>query len=267
MKLTFANHPRLTLSQGQSFTGVIENFFERELYEKLRESFPKVDFFDDNSGYGKQKFHNYASRFQKFVATEPLWNEVFRWFDSMEFIEDVRPLILDELERVRGPVVRGEWIKTTYSTKDKYAKGQFPVAVTCEFSRLGRGSSVPPHTDSTAKLFSLLVYFAPDDWKKEYGGGTDFYSTRNPKWQSNWYNYQTGFSAVNTVESWEYVPNRAVFFVKNENSWHGVRPLECPADMSRNSFLVNISTPFRGLAERKMVELRRRLFPIEAALR
>jgi hypothetical protein len=44
-----------------------------------------------------------------------------------------------------------------------------------------------------------------------------------------------------------FVPNRLFFFVKSQNSWHGVSPLLCPPEVTRRSFNFNIeiSTEFR----------------------
>ena len=37
-----------------------------------------------------------------------------------------------------------------------------------------------------------------------------------------------------------FVPNRLVILVKSATSWHGVSPIHCPENMTRNTLLVTI---------------------------
>lgn len=104
----------------------------------------------------------------------------------------------------------------------------------------GPGYAIGPHTDSPAKVLSMLAYFM--DWEKELRPdlGTSIYWTptgrtciggphhnrNDPGW---------GFEEVCRVP---YYPNTMVCFLKTDNSFHGVEPV--PEGANRRVFLWNL---------------------------
>ena len=115
-----------------------------------------------------------------------------------------------------------------------------------EFSRLERGSFVPPHTDDPKKLISLLLYFPDPKWQENYGGGTEFYRTKKRAMDNNWANREVQFKDLNPFFRAQFAPNRLVGFLKSNNSYHGVQPITCPEGMARNSLNINVNRILRA---------------------
>lgn len=110
-----------------------------------------------------------------------------------------------------------------------------------EFSRLRRGSFVPPHTDDQKKLVSLLLYFPDPKWQENYGGDTEFYRAKNLTARNNWNNQRVSFEDLIPFSRAPFVANRLVAFVKSKNSYHGVQPITCPDGMARDSLNINVN--------------------------
>ena len=115
-----------------------------------------------------------------------------------------------------------------------------PVTFGYEFSLLGQGAYLEPHTDSPAKIVSLLLYFSSDDWQPAFGGTTDMCRPKDPRHERNWMNRNLDFGAVDIVFRSEFRPNRLCGFVKAANSFHGVPPVECGPNRMRLSFNFNV---------------------------
>ena len=115
-----------------------------------------------------------------------------------------------------------------------------PIKVTFKLSWLSKGAWVKPHTDIPAKIVSILLYFAEPDWRESYGGGTEIYVPKFSLLRKNWHNIDAPFDLMNRWQTFAFIPNRLVFFVKSKNSWHGVSRLTCPEGRSRKSLMVTI---------------------------
>ena len=124
------------------------------------------------------------------------------------------------------------------------------------FSITGPSDGLYPHTDSTNKLISLLLYFPEKDWKEEYHGETSFYKmkgniskNKKRKWsllgKKNIHitdsELASEFDAsYKTISKTRYIPNMLAGFVRNDKSWHGVGPITCPKGKIRRAFLINL---------------------------
>jgi hypothetical protein len=112
------------------------------------------------------------------------------------------------------------------------------------------GCSVSPHCDAEHKLGSHIFYLNTDkDWEENWGGETlilddgGTFSRRS----------SPGFSDFKSSATSEALGNRSLLFQRRGNSWHGVRPIECPEGLYRKVFIVAINSRKRGLV-RRMVD-------------
>ena len=95
---------------------------------------------------------------------------------------------------------------------------------------------IMPHTDTPAKLVSLLFYLPADESLRLLG--TTMYRPHDPALRcegTTRHNYRS-FAKVATMP---FVPNALFGFFKSDRAFHGVEPIEAPG-VERNALLYNI---------------------------
>lgn len=237
-----------------------KNFLDLSQYKALDRAFPEKDLFPKrHEGRGDKAFlNNSTDEFASFVSGSPEWNAFFQNFTNKDCIDKFYKMSMD-VDSERPPYQCKPWKLVTNSIffrkqRFKYLRrmigrlfGYTPVVLKLEFSYLENGCWIPPHTDDTRKLISLMVYF-PDD-NVEYGdsAGTEFYTGKDGKAAP------TGWRAVmmykpdadefykenETFYSSKFEGNKLVGFVKSSLSWHGLEELKLPEGATRRSLNVN----------------------------
>lgn len=241
---------RLNLLAKQPF-GVfcVDNFLPERVYSALLQSFPKDERLFKGRHNFKKKFISSSTHneiFQNFCTEHPLWQQLVSAFRHPAFVSDLRKAVYEEILKARSFGAYKPWIypsKAWHSKYYSYLRKMFfnPVSVNFQFSRLERGSYIPPHTDMPSKMVSLMLYFPDKIWKKAYGGGTEFYKPKKPFLEENWENKEIPVEELNVFAEAEFLPNRFVLFVKSKNSYHGVPPIKCPESIQRNSLNINLN--------------------------
>jgi hypothetical protein len=105
----------------------------------------------------------------------------------------------------------------------------------CHWHYTPSGCSVSPHCDADWKLGSHIFYLnTQSNWDRAWGGETIALGG-NP-----------GLDVRSAPEFEDFpvqiashpIGNRSLFFRRDEGSWHGVRPLQCPLGALRKVFIV-----------------------------
>jgi hypothetical protein len=112
-----------------------------------------------------------------------------------------------------------------------------------EFSMLpAEGGFILPHTDSPQKIITLVItILPPGEWNPSFGGATEVLRPKDIKNNYNYKNKYLGFDDVQTVATFEYVPNNCVIFIKTFNSLHAVRPMKASDPrLMRKTLTINI---------------------------
>ena len=118
---------------------------------------------------------------------------------------------------------------------------QEPVLTTFQFSKLSRDAIVEPHSDAPRKLFTMLLYFRDTEWRDDWGGATEYYEPIDPDRAKTWApTDRISFEEFKSVGSTGFAGNRLAGFVRAPNSFHGVQPVSCPADLARKAFMINV---------------------------
>jgi len=112
------------------------------------------------------------------------------------------------------------------------------IELTMHWHFEGPGFSISPHVDARRKMGSHIFYLNREaDWDPRWGGqtlvlddGGRFPATARP-----------GFEDLQQVAASEILGNQSFIFQRNEHSWHGVRPLECPPGRLRKVFIVVVN--------------------------
>ena len=223
--------------------GYVDDFLPAALYESLESCFPSPSDIPDLQQMGTGK------RFRKYGRGDPVdelanvpepWR---RWIDFIyadRFLDDCGDWSRDFLTPYRKTARDLSLLKLR---GNRPAIRNWNVELDCEFSMLPRDARLLPHTDSTDKVLSFMLYFPQDHWSADWGGGTQIYRPLDEKYNSNWSNSRLPRSHTDLVFDSEFRANRLFFFAKSANSWHGVKPIDCPREFLRRSFNFDFVIP------------------------
>lgn len=224
----------------------IPNFLNETDYNKLCDTYPSLELFKHKPVLGNKYSlaeKNNQDFYFNFLKQNPIWKDFFEKVKRKEFVDEVLAFLKTNnvdmgfkrfwytrrmSKTRRGPITR--------VANKKLIRSRF------EFSIMSaNGGNILPHTDDTKKLVTLVVSFIkPGEWKKEWGGGTDILTTKDPKKVYNNVNFQLPFNDVKRVKEFPFDPNQAVLFVKTYNSWHSVTPMTGPESALRKTVTINI---------------------------
>lgn len=221
-----------------------------DVYERLLDRYPSRDLFAYMPKFGhkytlSEKFN--ADAYHRFLGNEPLWREFHDWVKSEAFIVEVMNTLRGQgidLGFDEAPPPSRRLIK---SAKRLFRRSQKPrglrLSSRFEFSMLpADGGSVLPHTDLPSKIVTIIVSMVRDgEWDASMGGGTDVNRTRDPRLNFNRLNARGRFEDMEILDTFEFLPNQAVIFVKTFNSWHSVRPMTgAGSPAMRRTLTINI---------------------------
>src|SRR5262245_24731726 len=191
-----------------------------ESYERLLEALPPLSqfepMFDVARKHGQQSHDRYALEYHPGLAVAPCWHEFICELRGRVYARFLRRM----LDR-RFFSLRFHW----HYTPD--------------------GCSISPHCDAKTKFASHIFYFnTTADWDPAWGGqtvllddGGRFDSKSAPRFED--------FDRIFTAET---LGNRSLLFARNEQSWHGMREIHCPAHAMRRVFIVVINAALRTVA-------------------
>ncbi|MDT8448892.1 MAG: hypothetical protein RQ847_01840 [Wenzhouxiangellaceae bacterium] len=198
-----------------------------EGYRTLIEHLPDVGIFKPVFGrvrkHGQLSHDRYALEWQDDLPVSDVWKAFVRELHS--------PVYNDFLARMIG--------------HDRFS-------LKFHFHYTPSGCSVSPHCDAVWKLGSHIFYLnTADDWKPEWGGETQVLDDRG--------RFRAGsapaFEDFDEALSSHSIGNFSLLFIRQGNSWHGVRPINCPEGCLRKVFIVviNRDTPWYRLRSRLKV--------------
>ena len=231
----------------------VDDYLPPEIYQALLEHFPNDEYFvgevHDQKHSHKRFFTSERNPevFQEFCGQNLLWRRFFECLSSREFSSDLYRLLRRGLIQSRGLSGLRSWRKADDRAAGWARFWTQPFVPYFEFSQLGAGSHVLPHTDKASKLVSMILYFPHPSWTKDYAGGTGFYRPKSARLERNWANRTVAFEELELWRGFDFVPNRLVVFLKSHNSYHAVPPIRCPEDLRRNTLNFNYIAPDGGL--------------------
>lgn len=246
--------------------GLCRPAFEADAYRSLVDAFPPLDLFGAKEDLG-HKYSlsevNHPAAYHDYVRTSAPWREFHRYVKSEDFIRQVVGALAERgialgLERARIRRLNrfegagrflASWPHAARSAAEsvgmalaRLRSGRAVLGARFEFSVLpGDGGHILPHTDAPQKLITLVVsMLAPDEWRAEWGGGTEVLRPRDPEVAFNKMNRYLAFDDVETIRSLPFEPNQCVVFVKTFNSLHAVSPMRGGSGVLRRTLTINI---------------------------
>ncbi len=182
-------------------------------YRELREQLPDVSLFDGYFGvdraHGQQSHDRYVLEYRDGLDLPAPWQA---------FVDELRgPRYSDFLRRLFG-------VRSLY--------------LNFHWHYTPNGCSVSPHCDAKHKLGSQIFYLnTEDDWDPAWGGETLILDDQGRFGRRS----APAFEDFDQVLPSQALGNRSLIFMQTGNSWHGVRPIQCPEGELRKVFIVVVN--------------------------
>jgi hypothetical protein len=182
-------------------------------YRELRDNLPDVSLFDGYFGvsraHGQQSHDRYVLEYRDGLALPAPWQA---------FVDELRgPRYLDFLRRLFG-------VRSLY--------------LNFHWHYTPNGCSVSPHCDAKHKLGSQIFYLnTEDDWDPAWGGETLILDDKGRFGRRS----APAFEDFDKALPSQALGNRSLIFMQTGNSWHGVRPIQCPEGKLRKVFIVVVN--------------------------
>ena len=176
------------------------------------------------------------------IKLNPLWKKLHKVLDQ-EILVGIASNILPtkNLARVtKNPVL---------NILNKYINNKTLIKPSLEFSILKDGAKLVPHTDSTNKVITLMMYFPTKDQEERDDLGTLFHAFPADKqlsYENNVNRHYTNNLYPNFYQnSTEFyrIPftKRAIYgFVKGSHSWHSLPAVNLRPTELRRSLNINV---------------------------
>jgi len=185
-------------------------FVTPDRYHELLQSLPDVARF--TPFFGKQRKHGQASHDRYILDYERGMDIAQPW---REFVEELSS------ERYRDFICR--------LLDVSHVRFRFHWHFT------PNGCVVSPHCDSRGKIGSQIFYLnTADDWDWSWGGETVILDDGGRIPPDN----APAFADFDAEFVAQTRDNRSILFGRRGNSWHGVRPINCPENCYRKVFIV-----------------------------
>ncbi len=238
-----------------------KNFLEDELYNDLRNNFPKEELFEGFHENGKKIFlNNKQDKFFKFLKVNKIWNNFYKSVNNKTFVNLMIKLINEELKKIDNRKnIKNFFFHERYQNT-LYKKFQRKILklvninnirVGFEFSIIKRECFIPPHCDTENKLLSLMLYFPPSIKNQNFmipeNIGTNFYKIKQNSnknldtWKSKYLNDNDAkffYDNYNIFYKSQFQENKLIGFIKNHRSWHDVTMFK--ENFLRRSLNINI---------------------------
>ena len=236
----------------------IENFFEKNYYNNLRDNFPEISRFSneeltafDNNKFGLTSESIAYKNFISSNGTYAILDNIIRGKQFFNFFikKFYFNFIFSRINSLKHIVKIFKIPKLSHnSDKTKFYSLYNKINVQVQFSYIENNGMIVPHTDAGNKLFTLMLYFpdkdlTEEDKSKEKKYGTTFYNIKKKSDQNRHLSLieRQEFLITNKEKSFRsnFSENTLVGFVKNDVSWHSVEPIDIKKDYIRRSININ----------------------------
>jgi hypothetical protein len=225
------------LMDGAAYRELLDNYPDHSLFQFIAKQGNKFSLSEKNN----------PREYEKFVRSNAVWRDFRKWIKSESFIvgiaEALRAQGIDLGYAGAWPLRRRLRKMARSLMRGRLDAGPPNLSARFEFSMLpADGGTVVPHTDAPGKVVTIVVSMVADgEWDPAWGGGTDVNRFKDAQRGFNWANRQASFDEVEVIDTFDFLPNQAVLFIKTFNSWHSVRTMTEPGSKAmRRTLTINI---------------------------
>lgn len=239
---------------------VIEDFLNPAIYNEIRENIPnlKLSEFNErfiiNNKLGLQpRDEIYEKNILSNTVLRNLHNEIFNKNFIKKIINIFWPKILKarkkDLHYLTKLLLRkNRYLEEPGKKKNIFEKFFFnDIYSSIQYSFMYNNSKIVPHTDSRAKLVSLMLYFPDENLSDEHKLelGTTFYDSNTDNIKNihlsdevQEANFEKNCKEILTLP---FKPHNLYGFIRNEKSWHAVKKISMEQpDFIRKSININL---------------------------
>lgn len=236
----------------------LENFLDGEWLFELSREFPSIEQFPKMASLGKFYMDSRDVEFHNFVFSRLVWLKLIEKLNKQSFLDSLLDSLylapeLAFLKNYPRPILHENFYRVD-NAQEKSIIDELGMRFSFEFSSMCNGAYLPPHTDSTSKLLSILIYLPIDNNKSSLG--TKFFKAKRSSPYRSWDSKQLANKELSEFYSTHellYAPafelGNTVGFIKSDLSWHSVEAIECPIPICRNSFNISL---FTNITEQKV---------------
>ncbi len=223
---------------------------DKVFYDELTASFPPQELFVYKQSLG-HKYSlseiNNGPKYEEYVSSNSSWRRFHQYLKSKDFIFDVVKALYAQSIDLGLPMAPPTVVNQLRSLVSAVRHGRLTpgprLSSRFEFSMLpATGGCIRPHTDAPQKLITLVISMIKDgEWDTAFGGGTEVLRPIDKRKSFNFMNAYLEFDEVETIRTFDFVPNQCLLFIKTFNSLHAVRPMNGhEPDKMRKTITINI---------------------------
>jgi hypothetical protein len=217
-------------------------------YRKLVASFPAQELFEYMPSLGNKyslSEVNNPREYHAFIGKTPAWRSFYDYVKQPSFPRRVLDLLCSHQIDLGIPAAPRSRRLPRLLRRIAELRGtpSARLSTRFEFSMLpADGGYIKPHTDSPQKIITLVMSMRDgDEWQADYGGGTEMLRPKDSRLSFNFVNRYLEFDDVETLQTFDYVSNNCILFIKTFNSLHCVRPMTgAGSSTMRKTLTINI---------------------------
>jgi hypothetical protein len=219
-------------------------------YEEMLNHWPALELFEFKPELGNKWSLSgtcHGDEYKKFIQDTPIWARFDQWIKSREFIDTIMGSLSDRhLDLGYRPGISRT--KQTLKNLQALVRGRpanrgVRLAASWEFQMISaNGGYLLPHTDAPSKIVTMTLSMVREgEWDTSIGGGIDINRPLHQSLAYNQLNKQAKFEDMEILDTFEFLPNSGVIFIKTFNSWHSVRPIQGQDDGAmRRNLVINV---------------------------
>ena len=205
----------------------ISNFLEEAIYKDLSTTYPDSSLFSDHNDFARSLSYE-SDNFTNFLEKNDKWKNFIEKLNTKAFAEDLIKLF---------------GLKNVYFSKKSWKK-YIPifkrVRISFLFNVSEEGGFSLPHTDSSRKLVSMVLFFVDKNWSEKNGGQVMLYKPKDLVYENNWRNKRINKVNLDVIKTIVPSPNKIYGFKKTKNSYHSVEPIKQINSISRKVLMINL---------------------------
>lgn len=204
-----------------------KNFLDQDIYTELKNNFPPIEIFSKHNDFARS-LSDENDNFSTFLEKNLAWKNFVSNMNSKTFAEDL--INFFDLKNVYFD--ENSWKKRIKIFKK--------VKLSFCFNISEEGGFSLPHTDSSRKLVSMVLFFVDDIWNENNGGQVNLYKPLNRVFENNWRNERVDKDKLEIIKTIIPSPNKIYGFKKTKNSYHSVEKVKPMNYLKRKVFMVNL---------------------------